>query len=113
MAAGFAAFVAKSGARTLLIDADLRNPSMTRTLGYTERAGIARTWSRTNRLSTIWSSTDAKHKFDFLPSSTRIKPSNSSDILNSQAMKADVEGVPRTTTIMSWSTCPRCFPLST
>ncbi len=31
--------------------------------------------------------TDSKFKFDFLPSSTRIKPSNSSDILNSPAMK--------------------------
>ena len=28
VAAGFAAFVAKSGGRTLLIDADLRNPSI-------------------------------------------------------------------------------------
>jgi len=31
--------------------------------------------------------TDTKYKLDFLPSATRIKPSNSSDILNSQAVK--------------------------
>jgi succinoglycan biosynthesis transport protein ExoP len=31
--------------------------------------------------------TDTKYKFDFLPSSTRIKPTNSSDVLNSPAMK--------------------------
>ena len=31
--------------------------------------------------------TDWKYKFDFLPSSTRVKPSNSSDILNSPAMQ--------------------------
>src|ERR1039458_1100103 len=31
--------------------------------------------------------TDSKYKFDFLPASTRAKPSNSSDILNSPAMK--------------------------
>jgi succinoglycan biosynthesis transport protein ExoP len=30
---------------------------------------------------------DLKHKFDFLPSSTRIKPANSSDILNSAVVK--------------------------
>jgi Mrp family chromosome partitioning ATPase len=31
--------------------------------------------------------TDSKYKFDFLPSSTRIKPTNSSDVLTSPAMK--------------------------
>lgn len=31
--------------------------------------------------------TDTRHKFDFLPSSTRIRPSNSSDILTSPTMK--------------------------
>jgi Mrp family chromosome partitioning ATPase len=31
--------------------------------------------------------TDSMHKFDFLPSSTRIKPSNSSDIVSSATMK--------------------------
>jgi Mrp family chromosome partitioning ATPase len=31
--------------------------------------------------------TDSKFKFDFLPSTTQIKPTNSSDILNSPAMK--------------------------
>ncbi len=40
VATGFAAFVAKSGARTLLIDADLRNPSMTRALGYINAPGL-------------------------------------------------------------------------
>ena len=32
--------MAKSGARTLLIDADLRNPSMTKTLGYAGVPGL-------------------------------------------------------------------------
>ena len=40
VATSFAAFIAKNGARTLLIDADLRNPSMTRTLGYTNAPGL-------------------------------------------------------------------------
>src|SRR6266436_7910374 len=40
VATGFAAFVAKSGSRTLLVDADLRNPSLTRTLGYTDTPGL-------------------------------------------------------------------------
>jgi capsular exopolysaccharide synthesis family protein len=86
VAAGFAAFVAKSGGRTLLIDADLRNPSMTRTLGYTSAPGVVDMVANQTPFDDLII-TDAKHKFDFLPASTRIKPTNSSDILNSAAMK--------------------------
>jgi polysaccharide biosynthesis transport protein len=86
VAAGFAAFVAKSGARTLLVDADLRNPSMTRTLGYTNAEGLLNMVADKSDFDGLVI-TDSKFKFDFLPSSTQIKPSNSSDILNSPAMK--------------------------
>jgi len=40
VAAGFGAFIARNGGRTLLVDADLRNPSMTRTLGYNDAPGL-------------------------------------------------------------------------
>ncbi len=40
VATAFAAFVAKTGARTLLVDADLRNPSMTISLGRTGAPGL-------------------------------------------------------------------------
>src|SRR3984885_9337425 len=86
VAAGFAAFVAKSGARTLLIDADLRNPSMTRTLGYQDAPGLLNMVAEKSALGDLVI-TDTKHKFDFLPASTRIKPSNSSDLLNSSPVK--------------------------
>jgi exopolysaccharide transport family protein len=86
VATGFAAFVAKSGARTLLIDADLRNPSMTRTLGYVNAPGLVNMVADKSDFEDLVIS-DSKFKFDFLPSSTRMKPSNSSDILNSPAMK--------------------------
>src|ERR1700682_2981701 len=86
VAAGFAAFVAKSGARTLLIDADLRNPSMTRALGYVNAPGLVNMVADESKFDDLVI-TDSKFKFDFLPSSTRMKPSNSSDILNSPAMK--------------------------
>jgi succinoglycan biosynthesis transport protein ExoP len=86
VAGGFAAFLAKSGARTLLIDADLRNPSMTRTLGYTEAQGLLELVADKSSFGDLIK-TDEKHKFDFLASSTRIRPSNSSDILNSPAVK--------------------------
>src|SRR5467141_1167211 len=86
VATGFAAFVAKSGARTLLIDADLRNPSMTRALGYINAPGLVNMVADKSDFDDLVI-TDSKFKFDFLPSSTRMKPSNSSDILNSPSMK--------------------------
>jgi exopolysaccharide transport family protein len=86
IATGFANFLAKGGARTLLIDADMRNPSMTRTLGYTNAPGLLNMVADKSGFDDLVI-TDSKYKFDFLPSSTRIKPTNSSDILNSLAMK--------------------------
>src|SRR5450631_2511366 len=86
VAAGFAAFMAKSGARTLLIDADLRNPSLTRSLGYNNAPGLLNLVADKAELEDLVI-TDSTYKFDFLPSSTRTKPTNSSDVLNSAAMK--------------------------
>jgi polysaccharide biosynthesis transport protein len=86
VAAGFASFVARSGGRTLLIDADLRNPSLSRTLGYTNTAGLLELVADKTSFEDLLI-TDSKYKFDFLPSASRIKPSNSSDILNSPAVK--------------------------
>ncbi len=86
VAAAFASFVAKNGARTLLIDADLRNPSMTRTLGYNGHPGILNLVADKSDFDELVIS-DANLKFDFLPSSTQIKPTNSADVLNSPTMK--------------------------
>jgi capsular exopolysaccharide synthesis family protein len=86
VAAGFAAFMAKAGARTLLIDADLRNPTLTRSLGYGGAPGLLNLVTDKSEFDDLVI-TDSKYKFDFLPSATRIKPTNSSDVLNSPAMK--------------------------
>lgn len=86
VAAAFASFVAKNGARTLLIDADLRNPSMTRTLGYNGHPGILNLVADKSDFDELVIS-DSNLKFDFLPSSTQIKPTNSADVLNSATMK--------------------------
>jgi exopolysaccharide transport family protein len=86
VAAGFGAFIARNGGRTLLIDADLRNPSLTRTLGYREAPGLIDMVAAKSSFDDLVIN-DSKHRFDFLPASTRIKPSNSSDILNSPAIK--------------------------
>jgi len=86
VAAGFAAFIARSGGKTLLIDADLRNPTMTNSLGYADTPGLLDMVADKKSYEDLVI-TDTKHKFDFLPSSTQIRPSNSSDILTSPAVK--------------------------
>jgi succinoglycan biosynthesis transport protein ExoP len=86
IAATFAAFIAKSGARTLLIDGDLRNPSISNTLGYRNSPGLLDLVTNKSSAQELVIH-DLKYKFDFLPSSTQIKPSNSSDILTSPAVK--------------------------
>jgi polysaccharide biosynthesis transport protein len=86
VSSSLAAFVAKNGARTLLVDADLRNPSMTRSLGYTGAPGLINMVADKSDFCDLVIM-DSKFKFDFLPSSTQIKPTNSSDILTSPAMK--------------------------
>jgi exopolysaccharide transport family protein len=86
LAAALGDFLAKAGNRTLLIDADLRNPSMSTMLGYVGAPGLLDMVANQTPFEEL-AITDSKHKFDFLPSSTRIRPSNSSDILNSPAMK--------------------------
>ena len=84
--AALADFLAKAGNRTLLIDADLRNPSMSNMLGYAGVPGLLDMVANQTPFEELVI-TDSKHKFDFLPSSARIRPANSSDILNSPAIK--------------------------
>lgn len=86
VATSFAAFLAKSGAKTFLVDADLRNPSMTRALGYADAPGLVNAVAeRTDYREFVV--TNSNYKFDFLPASTRAKPTNSADILTSNVVK--------------------------
>ncbi|WP_047307610.1 polysaccharide biosynthesis tyrosine autokinase [Rhodopseudomonas palustris] len=84
--ASFAAFLSKSGARTLLIDGDLRNPSLSRTLGYKNKRGLLELVADQLQLSDLVV-TDPVYKFDFLPSATEMKPINSADVLTSPSVK--------------------------
>jgi len=86
VATSFAAFAAKNGARTLLVDADLRNPSMTRLLGHAAAPGLLNLAAGDMNFDRLVI-TDEKYKFDFLPASTQPEFSNSSDVLNSVVIK--------------------------
>jgi exopolysaccharide transport family protein len=82
VATAFAAFAAKNGARVLLVDADLRNPAMTRLLNQEAAPGLLDLVAGDVNFDRLVI-TDEKYKFDFLPASTQIEFSNSSDVLNS------------------------------
>jgi exopolysaccharide transport family protein len=86
VATAFAAFAAKNGARILLVDADLRNPSMTRLLGHEAAPGLLHLAAGDLNFDRLVI-TDEKYKFDFLPASTQLEFSNSSDVLNSAVIK--------------------------
>jgi exopolysaccharide transport family protein len=86
IATSLAAFLAKAGARTLLIDADLRNPAMTGALGYSNAPGLLNMVADRSDFRDLVIS-DIKFGFDFLPGSGRIKTSNSSDILTTSTVK--------------------------
>jgi polysaccharide biosynthesis transport protein len=86
VATSFAAFLAKGGARTLLIDADLRNPSLTRALGYTSAPGLLNLIADKSSDLKDLVINDTAFKFDVVPASTR-KAANSSDILTSNKMR--------------------------
>ncbi|WP_062111239.1 GumC family protein [Aureimonas sp. AU40] len=84
LAANFAELAAQSGARTVLVDCDLRNPSLTRRL-----AGSARV-----RLTDLRDGTAAAHamlrtrdgRLDFLPAVQLEDGISSNDVLSSRAM---------------------------
>jgi exopolysaccharide transport family protein len=94
VAAGLADFLARAGNRTLLIDADLRNPSMSKTLGYAGAPGLLDLVANQTPMEDLVI-TDFAHKFDFLPASTKIKPTNSSDIISSTVMKQTLKNAKR------------------
>ena len=86
VAAAFAAFVAKNGARTLLIDADLRTPSLSRILGYDKEFGLINMVEDGIDFDELVI-TDPKFNFDFLPSPIALRPSNSADALKAPAIR--------------------------
>ena len=73
-------------ARTILVDCDLRNPSLSRTLAPTAAAGLLEVISGNASLEeTIWKGPG--NNFAFLPTVLKSRPAHSNEILSSAAMK--------------------------
>jgi capsular exopolysaccharide synthesis family protein len=92
VAAAFAAFLARNGARVLLVDADLRSASLTRSLGYAAQPGLPELSAGSTGFEQLVI-TDNNFKFDFLPASTQAKVVNSSDVLNAPATREMLKSV--------------------
>ena len=82
IAASFALLVAQGGARVVLVDADLRNPSLSRALAPNAKCGILEVISGKASLEQVmWK--DASTNMAFLPAFIPFRLANSSEILAS------------------------------
>lgn len=89
-AANFAGLLAANGARTLLIDADLRNPGLSRGLSLTPEKGLVEALVGEQR----WQSAclvDRKTKLVILPAVVRRRLSHTSELISGPAMAALLE----------------------
>ena len=87
VAINLARLVAEGGARPLLIDGDLRNPTLSRSLVPARSKGLAQVVSGAARISeVIW--TDQATSLQFLPAGTDLEAGQSNAALSASATKA-------------------------
>ncbi len=85
VAINFARLLAMQGAKTLLIDADLRNPGATRAVGYHAEHGILEMILEDKPIQNVLL-LDSKTKLAFLPAVVKRRIPHSSDLLSSPRM---------------------------
>jgi polysaccharide biosynthesis transport protein len=87
VARAIATFMAQSGARAILIDGDLRNPSLSRTLAPTAKVGWPDIVNRKAGLAdAVW--TDPVTKLRFLPIAPNTRKQNTAEIFTSDAARS-------------------------
>jgi succinoglycan biosynthesis transport protein ExoP len=88
LAASMALLIAQAGARVILIDCDLRNPSLTRTLTPSAKVGLIEAISdeQTKLEDVLWWS-DPKVNLAFLPAVMKSRLAHTNEILASAAIK--------------------------
>jgi succinoglycan biosynthesis transport protein ExoP len=86
IATALAQIVAHSGHRALLVDLDLRNPSLTRRVSPNAQAGLLEVIAGEIGLDeVIW--TDPRTRLSFLPAVVHTRLAHSSELLSSEATK--------------------------
>ncbi len=87
IAVATAALIAQSGKRVIVVDCDLRNPTLSRTLTPRTESGLIDVITEKRELGdVIWR--DAKTKLVLLPVGNRALPTTASDILSADATQA-------------------------
>jgi succinoglycan biosynthesis transport protein ExoP len=95
IAAAFALLVAQTGARVVLVDCDLRNPSLSGMLAPKAEHGILEVTSGKKPLDEVlWR--DATTNLSFLPGAKKSRLANSADILASDALRTFFEELRKT-----------------
>lgn len=90
IATSLAQLIAHGGSRVILIDGDLRNPSLTRTLAPNATQGLIEVISGKASLADIlW--TDSSTNLSFLPAVAKSRLAHTSEILGSDATKKLIE----------------------
>lgn len=90
IAANFAAMIAHAGSRVILVDADLRNPSLSRSFSPGASAGLVEVAAgRTALNDAIW--TDPTTGLTFLPAISSTKLLHPNEILASVAIKSLID----------------------
>jgi polysaccharide biosynthesis transport protein len=85
IAVALAQLISQAGGRAILIDCDLRNPSLTRALSPEANAGIIEVISGKMSLDeTVWQ--EPSSKLTFLPAVVKSRLAHSNEILSSAAM---------------------------
>jgi len=86
VAANLAQLIAHSGKRVVLVDCDLRNPSLTRTLTPSASSGLFEVITgKAQIIETLW--TDPSTTLDFAPMALKNRLPNTNEILASDAVK--------------------------
>ncbi len=86
IASNFAQHLTQSGAKVLLVDGDVRNPSLSRKLRPTDDVGIPDVIAGANWRSLLCH--DAMTGLAFLPANSRLKASQSAEFLATEGFKA-------------------------
>ena len=92
VAANLARLIAHAGGKAILIDCDLRNPSLTRSLAPEAESGLLEVLSgRILLTEALW--TDTATSLSFLPMVAKSRLSHTNEVLASAPMKALVDSL--------------------
>jgi capsular exopolysaccharide synthesis family protein len=87
LAAGLALMIAQAGGRAILVDCDLRNPSLSQTLAPSATAGFIEVVSDKATIDDVLWRSDPKINLSFLPTVLKSRVAHTSEILASAATR--------------------------